>query len=98
MEEVISDFIRAMKLKSGLNKQRIFEAWDTASGAGRYTIDKNFKNGVLYCSIASSVVRNQLSFRLIELREQINAILENDELFINENGNDKTYVRTIILR
>lgn len=98
MEEVMGEFVRAMKLKSGLNRQRIFEAWDKASGAERYTIGKNFKNGILYCSIASSVVRNQLSFRITELTEEVNAILDNDELFIKNENNDKTYVRTIILK
>ena len=33
MQELISQYIREMKLASGFNRQRIFEAWDVVSGA-----------------------------------------------------------------
>ena len=39
MEELVTQFIREMKLASGLEKQRAAEAWNVVSGAGRYTLD-----------------------------------------------------------
>ena len=33
MEELVSQFVRDMKLVSGLNRQRVAEAWSVVSGA-----------------------------------------------------------------
>ncbi len=35
MDELISAYIKEMKLASGLNSQRVFAAWDEVSGAAR---------------------------------------------------------------
>ena len=35
LSEAIQEYLKAAKLSSGLNTQRIFAAWDAASGAGR---------------------------------------------------------------
>ena len=40
MDLLVSQYIKEMKLVNGLNRQRIFEAWDVASGAGGYTVNK----------------------------------------------------------
>ena len=50
MEEVIKEYIRSMKIASGLNEQLIFNAWDAVSGMADYTVSRYLKNGVLYCS------------------------------------------------
>ena len=47
MEELIGQYIREMKLASGFNRQRVFEAWDAVSGASRYTIGRFFRDGML---------------------------------------------------
>lgn len=97
LDEVIADFIREMKLASGLNRQRIFAAWDEASGAGRYTVNRYFRNGVLYCSMSSSVVRSRLSFQKDEIVRQMNRILSEDELFTKE-GSGTEFVRAVVLK
>ena len=48
MEKLVEEYIREMKLSAGLNTQRIFEAWDTVSGAAAYTLKRFFRNGKLY--------------------------------------------------
>jgi hypothetical protein len=63
MDELVEEFIRDMKLTAGLNRQRVIQAWNAVSGAGRYTIDVYVKDKVMYCSIGSSMARNQLYFR-----------------------------------
>ena len=74
------------KLTSGLNTQRIFAAWDAASGAGRYTVRRFFRDGRLYITVDSSVVRSQLSFQRDTLIEKINALLAQDELFTRDDA------------
>ena len=45
MEELVQMFIKSMKLSASLNTRRIFEAWDAASGASRYTLRRYFRDG-----------------------------------------------------
>ena len=86
LSELIHEYLRASKLTSGLNTQRIFAAWDAASGAGRYTIRRFFRDGKLYITVDSSVVRSQLSFQRDVLIEKINALLAQDELFTRDDA------------
>jgi len=48
MEEIVSQYIKSMKIAAGLNTQRIFAAWDACSGAGPFTLKRFFKGGTLY--------------------------------------------------
>jgi hypothetical protein len=96
MEELVTQFIRDMKLSSGLGKQRACEAWAKVSGAGRYTLDVNFDKGVMVCVISSSVVRNQLYFQRDRLLKSLNEHLAADELLAGASGGD--VVKTLILR
>ena len=85
MEEVIEEYIKSAKIASGLNKQRIFAAWDECSGAGPFTLKRYFRGGTLYITLNSSVIRNQLSFQKAELIEKMNATLARDRLFTADN-------------
>ena len=97
MEELVSQFVREMKLVSGLNRQRVAEAWAVASGAGKYTLSTTFDKGVLTCFISSSLVRNQLYFQRDVLVHKINEFLASDELFASaEDGSPA--VKTLVLK
>ncbi len=85
MDELVSRYIKQMKLAAGLNTQRIFEAWDACSGAGPFTLRKFFRSGKLYITLNSSVIRNQLFFQKEELVEKMNEYLSKDELFTSDN-------------
>ena len=95
MEELVQYFIREMRLSSGLNRQRVFEAWDSVTGAGPYTLSKSYAKGVLYVSLSSSVVRSQLYFQRADIAQRINAALAADELF---TGDAAGYVKSIVLK
>lgn len=97
MDELISQYIREMKLVNGLNRQRIFEAWDVASGAGAYTVGRYIKGGVLFCRISSSVVRNQLYFQRDAILKRMNEFLMDDELFVKDREGS-SFVKSIELR
>ncbi len=93
MNELVTQFIRDMKLSSGLKKQRVAEVWNEVSGAGRYTLDVMFDKRVLTCVISSSVVRNQLYFQRDVLVGKMNELLSKDILFDENDG-----IKTLILK
>lgn len=95
MDELIAAYIREMKLSSGLNRQRVFDAWDAVTGAAPYTLSKSFAKGILFVSLSSSVVRNQLFFQRAEIASRINGELSRDGLF---TGEAEGYVKSIILK
>ena len=97
MEEVIEEYIKSAKLASGLNTQRVFAAWDECSGAGPFTLKRYFRSGVLYVTLKSSVIRNQLSFQKTELVEKMNATLAGDRLFTSDNRT-VGYIRELVLK
>ena len=84
MEQVVKEFIRSMKLSARLNTQRIFAAWDACSGASSFTLKRFYRDGKLYITLSSSVIRNQLYFQRDALVEKMNAYLVKDELFSPE--------------
>lgn len=69
-------------MASAHNSYRISLAWDQASGAAKYTVKRYYREGKLYITVDSSVVRNQLLFQKTALIEKMNHILGNDEMFI----------------
>ena len=79
--DVLKEFIKANHLTKGLNTQRVFKAWDEASGAARYTLRRFYRDGKLFITVDSSVVRSQLLFQKDALIEKMNSILNNDSLF-----------------
>ena len=95
MEALVQDFIREMKLSSGVNAQRAVEAWSTVSGASRYTLEVSLDRGVLYVTLNSSMARNQLYFQRDVLLKKVNEFLEADSLFVKGAG---PAVRNIILK
>lgn len=97
MDEVVSMYIKSMKLSSGLNTQCIFSAWDEASGAAPFTLKKFFRDGRLYITLNSSVVRNQLSFQKEALVEKMNDILSKNELFVRDDEK-VSFVKELVLK
>ena len=97
LEDLIHEYLRAGHLTAPLNTRRIFAAWDTASGAARYTVRRFFRDGKLYLTVDSSVVRSQLSFQRQELIGKINALLAQDDLFTRDDGR-VGFVQELILK
>ena len=95
MDELVAAFIRDMKLSSGLNRQRVFAAWDAVTGAAPYTLSKRFAKGILFVSLSSSVVRNQLFFQRDGIAARINEALAADDLFTGEAAG---FVKSVILK
>ncbi len=111
MDELIFQFIRSMKHNNEMNRQRIFSAWNQASGAEKYTINKFVKDRVLYCTISSSMVRNQLFHQKEVILVKLNKILIQDRFFVADlikeknlgnddkyNESSNNYIKSIVLR
>ena len=97
MDQLVHQYIKSMKLAAGLNTQRIFAAWDACSGAGPFTLRRFFRDGKLYLTLNSSVLRNQLFFQKTELVEKMNRFLSQDSLFTDDNRT-VGYIRELILK
>lgn len=97
MDRLVQEYIKQMKLAAGLNTQRIFAAWDACSGAGPFTLKRFFRNGKLYITLSSSVIRNQLYFQQRDLVEKMNAYLSQDELFTADNRT-VNFIQELILK
>jgi len=96
MEELMPQLLKVMRLSSGMNDSIIMSAWDKVTGAAPYTLSKYVKNGVLYCTISSSVVRNQLFFNKDAIVEAINREVLADSLYLATAG--RKPVKTLILK
>ncbi len=78
---VIGECLSELGLAEGLNEHKICAAWDEVSGAGRYTLNRSFRDGTLYVRLSSSMVRSRLFSRLETVRKGINAAVTVDPLF-----------------
>ena len=81
IKDILQEFIKEEHLEDGLQRVRIFRTWDLVVGeaGARATINKFFRDGILYCTINSSIVRTQLYYRKEDIALQMNKML-NDSL------------------
>ena len=77
IKSIIEEFIKEEKLEEGLNRARLFKAWDLVVGdvGARATTNKFFKDGVLYCTVNSSMVRTQMYYRKDDIIAHLNKML-----------------------
>ena len=66
--ELLNQYIDEVRIRDGFVSLDVCGAWRAAVGP-------RFKQGVLYCTITSSIIRNQLYFNLEGLKSDINAHL-----------------------
>ena len=97
MEEIVPMYIRTMKLSAGLNTQRVFAAWDEVSGVRDFTLRKYYRDGRLYITLSSSMVRSHLEFQKDAILLAINNLLEKDRLFLKDDAK-VGFVKEIILK
>ena len=94
MGDIMKLFVKRNGLAPGLNTSLVFAAWDKVSGVGPYTLRKFYRDGVLYCTLSSSVVRSRLFPWREGLKEGINRELSSNPLFDASRG----LVKSIVLK
>ncbi|MBO4263138.1 MAG: DUF721 domain-containing protein [Bacteroidales bacterium] len=97
MGDVLKQLLRKTGLGAAFNNQLVFRAWDEVSGAGPCTLKRFFRDGILYVTLDSSVVRGMLEMQKASLRDRINERLRADELF-TEEGPFTGFVKEIRLK
>ena len=77
IKAIIEEFIKEERLEEGLNRTRLFKAWDLVVGeiGAKATPNKFFKDGVLYCTINSSMIRTQMYYRKEDIIAHMNKML-----------------------
>lgn len=72
---VIMQYLREYGLETPLYEHRLIQAWDTVLGPAisRYTKDLRIYNQVLYVTVSSAALRNELLMRRTELVARLNA-------------------------
>ena len=98
MDELVEEYIREMKLTSGLNRQRVFAAWDKVSGVGDRTVSRYLRGRVLYVGLSSSALRQQLYCQRAALLEKVNAVLKEDGLYTKDDNKTDKYLKNIVLQ
>ena len=90
-------YIKYLKAAPALNTRRIFETWHKESGVGAYTLKLFFRDGTLYVTLSSSVVRNSIKPFINSIMAKINQSLQEDPLFIKDEPK-VGYVKKIIIK
>ena len=74
LSEALNEFIKENKLEKGINKVNAHDAWVKLMGNGvnNYTTAVELKNEVLYVSLSSSVLREELSYGKSKIIAMIN--------------------------
>lgn len=77
LKKAIEEFISSHKLQHGIDQIRVREAWDKTLGPGvhNYTTEVKLKGDVLYVSLSSSVLREELSLGRSKIVEMLNGEL-----------------------
>ena len=77
---ILKEFIKEEQLEDGLNRVRLFNVWNLIVGevGARATTNKFFKDGILYCTVNSSIIRTQLFYRKEDIVALMNKMLNGD--------------------
>ena len=78
--EALQEFISSHKLQKGLDKVLVREAWASLMGNGvdNYTTGIDLRNGTLFVSLSSSVLREELSHGKSKIIDLLNEELGRD--------------------
>jgi len=76
--EVLKDFVVKNKLQKGINQIEVENCWSAVMGPAilKYTEAIQLRNGTLYIKLSSPVLRNELSYGLSKIKDNLNEELK----------------------
>ncbi|HIZ87572.1 MAG TPA: DUF721 domain-containing protein [Candidatus Coprenecus pullistercoris] len=78
--EALGEYVRETGLTGRFLSMDVSQAWlsvvDGREAAA--TRSSRFSDGVLYCTVSSSIIRSRLQFRAEEIRHRINVVMGGD--------------------
>lgn len=74
LREVVQQVLKSNRLDKPLNEKRLIDAWPKVLGENimRYTTDLSIRRRVLYVSLSSSVLRQDLYYSREEIKNSLN--------------------------
>lgn len=74
ISDILKEFVDSNKLQSGLDKVNVKDAWEKMMGKGvnNYTTAITLDHDVLYVSLSSSVLREELSYGKQKIIDMLN--------------------------
>jgi len=80
ISDILKEFVASNKLQAGLDKVDVREAWQKMMGNGvnNYTNDVTLDGDVLYVSLSSSVLREELSYGKEKIIKMLNESVRKD--------------------
>ncbi len=74
IQEILNKILDSSELRQGIRETRVLKAWNNLLGPMAEKITKNIyiKGGVLYVSLNSSVIRNDLLMHKSKIIESLN--------------------------
>ncbi|MEM6516858.1 MAG: DUF721 domain-containing protein [Bacteroidota bacterium] len=80
ISDILKEFVETNKLQTGLDKVNVRDAWLKMMGNGvnNYTTDIRLDRDVLYVSLSSSVLREELSYGKEKIIHMLNESIGKD--------------------
>lgn len=80
LSDALKEFVETNQLQSGLDKVDVKKAWTSLMGNGvnNYTTSVQLKRDILYVSLSSSVLREELSYGKEKIITMLNEYLGKD--------------------
>ncbi|MBR4438361.1 MAG: DUF721 domain-containing protein [Bacteroidales bacterium] len=77
---LLKEYFNDIEKGDNILAARVLRTWDEVmeENITRATMSKYFKNGILYCTISSSILRSMLVARVYSVKEKINNSLGSD--------------------
>ncbi len=85
-ESSLSEVLQLFKQQKALQKQFLLEdikdAWneELGSGVANYTTDIKFQRNILYISLSSSTLREELSYGIEKIKAMLNERFDDDQI------------------
>jgi len=78
--DVLKDFVAKNKLERGINQVDVENVWSAVMGPAikKYTVGLKFQSDTLYVKLSSSVLREELSYGISKIKDNLNEELERD--------------------